>query len=306
MNKTLITGIVIISSLIVVALLAPWIAPYDLTDQTKIEYIIGEDGTGKVLVPPVPPSSMHPLGTDKHGYDLLTKLLYGAKYTVFLSMGIAVLRVLLGGLAGLLLGYYSRNSGKKNAGASYWSVLNGIPVFLVVWLTMLGVSINAPASTFAMSCMLAVILLAIGIPSVASVVKAKVIVLREKQFVTAAHSLGAGDLAIMFRHLLPHLKESLLILAVQEVVLILTLFGQLAIFNVFVGGTIMYTDPLEFHSRSHEWGGLIGASRGHFYVHQWIFYMPLTLYMTLITGFYLISKGLEKKYGKQYAKHSYL
>lgn len=306
MNKTLITGLVIIVSLIAAALLAPWIAPYDLEDQTKIEYVIGEDGAGKVLVPPVPPGSEHPLGTDKHGYDLMTKLLYGAKYTVFLSMGIAGLRVLLGGLAGLLLGYYSREGGRKSSGGSYWSVLNGIPIFLVVWLTMLGVSINPSASTFAMSGILGLLLLVIGIPSVASVVKAKTIVLREKQFVTAAHSLGAGDFNIMFRHLLPHLKESLLIIVVQEIILVLTLFGQLAIFNVFAGGTIMYPDPLEFHSRSHEWGGLIGAGRGQFYVHQWIFYVPLAVYMTLITGFYLISKGLEKKYGKQYAKHPHL
>lgn len=306
MNKTLIAGLAISIVLIVAALLAPWIAPYDLEYQTKIQYVIGENGKGTIIVPPVAPGGEHPLGTDKYGYDLATKLLYGAKYTLFLSMGVAALRVLIGGFVGLLLGYYSRGGeGKRNIG-SFWSVLNGIPIFLVVWLAMLGVSINPSASTYAMSGVLALLLVIIGIPSVASVVKEKTLVLREKQFVTASHSIGAGGFSIMFRHLLPHLKESLLILAVQEMILVLTLFGQLAIFNVFVGGTTMYPDPLEYHSRSHEWGGLIGAARNQFYSHQWIFYIPLAAYMLLITGFHLLAKGLEKKYGKQYAKHSHL
>jgi len=305
MNKTLLAGLIVTGIMVVIGLFGPLFAPYSVDDQIKIEYIVGEDGEGTVIAPPVAPGAEYPLGTDKNGYDLLTKLLHGAKYTIFLAIGIAVARVLIGGLIGLMLGYYGKQ-GTNKKGNSFWSMLNGIPIFLIVWLIMIGISINPNASPFMMSLLLAVVLLVIGIPSVASTVKEKTAVIREKQFVQASESLGAGGWKIIRSHLLPHLKESFLILMVQEVILILTLFGQLAIFHIFVGGTMMYPDPTEYYSRTNEWGGLIGQNRMNFYVNQWIFYVPLAAYVVLILGFHLVAKGLEKRYGKMFSKFSHL
>lgn len=305
MNKTLLAGLIVTGIMVIIGLFGPLFAPYSLDDQIKIEYIVGEDGEGTVIAPPVAPGADYPLGTDKNGYDLLTKLLYGAKYTIFLAIGIAVARVVLGGLIGLMLGYYGKQGANKK-GNSFWSMLNGIPIFLIVWLMMIGISINPNASPFMMSLLLAVVLFVIGVPSVASTVKEKTAVIREKQFVQASESLGAGGWKIIRSHLLPHLKESFLILMVQEVILILTLFGQLAIFHIFVGGTTMYPDPTEYYSRTNEWGGLIGQNRMNFYVNQWIFYVPLASYVVLILGFHLVAKGLEKRYGKMFSKFSHL
>lgn len=305
MNKTLLTGLLITGFMIFIGLFGPLFAPYSLEDQLKIEYIAGEDGEGTIIAPPVAPGAEYPLGTDKNGYDLLTKLLYGAKYTVFLAIGIAVARVFFGGLLGMMSGYFGKPATEEK-GSSFWSVLNGIPIFLIVWLIMIGISINPNASALMMSSLLAIVLLIVGVPSVASTVKAKTLVIREKQFVQASQSLGAGGWKIIRSHLLPHMKESLLILIVQEVILILTLFGQLAIFHIFVGGTTMYPDPTEYYSRTNEWGGLIGQNRMNFYVNQWIFYVPLAAYVMLIFGFHLVSKGLEKRYGKMFSKFSHL
>lgn len=306
MNKTLIAGLLITGVMILVALIGPLLAPHELDDQVKIEYIVDENGEGYVIAPPVAPSAEYPLGTDRNGYDLLTKLLYGAKYSIFLSIGIALARVFVGGLIGMLLGYFSKESAAAKGGSSIWSVLNGIPIFLIVWLIMIGISINPNASAFEMSVILAAVLLIIGVPSVATTVKAKTMVIREKQFVTASQSLGASGWKIIRSHLFPQMKESFLILFVQEVILTLTLFGQLALFHIFVGGTTMYPDPTEYHSRSNEWAGLIGSGRMNFYVNQWIFYIPLAAYASLIIGFHLVSKGLEKRYGKMFAKYSHL
>ncbi|REK76701.1 ABC transporter permease [Paenibacillus paeoniae] len=305
MNKTLLVGLVVTGMMIFIGLFGPLLAPYGIDDQLKIEYIVDEDGKGMVIAPPVAPNAEYPLGTDKNGYDLLTKLLYGAKYTIFLAIGIAIARVVIGGWIGLMLGYYGKGE-KKKKGQSFWSMLNGIPIFLIVWLILIGISINPNASPFMMSLLLAVVLLIIGVPSVATTVKEKTEVIREKQFVQASESLGAGGWKIIRSHLLPHLKESFLILIVQEIILILTLFGQLAIFHIFVGGTTMYPDPAEYYSRTNEWGGLIGQNRMNFYVNQWIFYVPLVAYVALILGFHLVSKGLEKRYGTMFSKHSRL
>jgi peptide/nickel transport system permease protein len=82
--------------------------------------------------------------------------------------------------------------------------------------------------------------------------------------------------------------------------------GQLAIFNVFVGGSTMYVDPVEFVSRTNEWTGLIGQARNYLYVYQWILVFPLLAYLLFIFGFHLISVGLESIYKDKYSKVSHL
>jgi peptide/nickel transport system permease protein len=306
MNKTLLAGLLILAAMLTAALLGPSFAPHDLKEQLKITYFINDQGKGEIIVPPVSPNGIYPFGTDKNGYDLLTKLLHGAKYTLFLSFGIAFARVMFGGIIGMFLGYNGKKTVNRSSGLSVWKMLNGIPIFLIVWFMMIGITMNPTASPIFMSVIMAVVLTVVGVPSVASTIKDKTMIIRERLFVLAAESLGAGHWRILRSHLFPHLKESLLILIVHEVILILTLFGQLAIFNIFVGGTIMNFDPAEYFSRSNEWGGLIGQAKNGLYVHKWILLIPLAAYTTLIIGFHFISKGLEAHYQKKYAKFSHI
>jgi peptide/nickel transport system permease protein len=233
---------------------------------------------------------------------MLTKLLHGAKYTIFLSVGIALARVAIGGSLGMLLGYYGKGEEIRKANASPWNLLNGIPVFIIIWLLMIGITINPLFSPLAMSLVLGAVLTVVGVPTIVSTVKEKTMVLRDRQFVTASETLGASGGGIIRRHLLPHLKESFLILIVQEIILVLTLFGQLALFRIFVGGTTKYESPPEFHSRTNEWGGMIGQARENFQVYEWIFYSPLVAYVLLIVSFHLLAKGLEKRYNRMYSK----
>ncbi|SEN99096.1 hypothetical protein [Paenibacillus sp. OV219] len=135
-------------------------------------------------------------------------------------------------------------------------------------------------------------------------------VLREKQFVLSTKSIGAGRWTIMRTHLLPHLQESLLILFVQEIVLILSLFGQLAVFNFFVGGTLVYENPWPelplYVSRTNEWSGLIGQARSNLYIYQWVLFVPLLAFIMFIVGFHMISLGLEKMYKQKFSKFSHI
>ncbi|REE88959.1 binding-protein-dependent transport system inner membrane component [Paenibacillus taihuensis] len=106
---------------------------------------------------------------------------------------------------------------------------------------------------------------------------------------------GIFTWTIIRRHLFPHLMESFLILFVQEIVLILSLFGQLGIFNIFVGGTVLYPDEFDpiFASRTNEWSGLIGQARSSLYIYRWLLFIPLVTYIAYIIGFHLIGTGLE-------------
>jgi ABC-type dipeptide/oligopeptide/nickel transport systems, permease components len=305
MNKTLLTGLFITALLLAAALFGSYFAPHGLDEQVKRQYIPSEQGVGRIISPPLAPGADYPFGTDKNGYDLMAKLLDGAKYTIFLSAGIALARVGIGGILGMLMGYYSKKTPKRVRTSSSWSVLNGIPIFLIAWFALTGITINTNLSPLYMSTLLGIVLTAVGVPSVVSVVKDKTMVLRERQFILASHSLGAGHWKIMRSHLVPHLKESLMILLVQEAILVLSLFGQLALFNIFVGGTTMYFDPPEYHSRTNEWGGLIGQARTSLYSHQWILFIPLACYILLIVGFHLVANGLEKLFKSRYVKASH-
>jgi len=306
MNKTLLAGLLITAVMIAASIFGKYFAPHDLNDRLKITYVVGENGKGTVIAPPSSPNAKYPFGTDKHGYDMMAKLLAGARYTIVVSLAVAFARVLIGGILGMFLGYFGNEKKSRVSRLPIWNVLNGIPIFIIVWMIMIGISMNPEASSFEMSFILAVVLTLVGFPSVAFTMKEKTLVVREKQFVLSAKALGAGQLTIIRSHIFPHMKESFVIMFVQEIVLILGLFGNLAIFNIFVGGTTVNVSPTEYISRTNEWGGLIGQVRNHLHHYQWILFIPLAVYVVFIFGFHLISVGLEKMYKKRFAKFSHI
>ncbi|HZG77005.1 MAG TPA: ABC transporter permease subunit [Paenibacillus sp.] len=307
MNKSLSFGLLITAVMLAAALFGPQLAPHGIEDTAEIRFFINEDGEGDMIAPPVAPSKEYPFGTDANGYDMLTKLLHGAKYTVFLSIGIALARVAIGGVIGMLLGFFgSRAGASRRKKVPFWNVLNGIPVFLMIWFIIYGVSYNPTTSPTYLAIVLGIVFVIIGLPAVIGPVRDKAAEIKERQFVLASRSIGANHWTIVRSHVFPHLKESFVVLFVNEIILTLTLFGQLAIFNIFVGGTTMTFDPVEYISRSYEWAGLIGAARNGIYVHQWILFFPLAAYVTLIVGFYFVSKGLETLYKEKYSKFSHI
>ena len=91
MNKSFIIGLIFLAFFLFIAVFGPALAPFPVDYDEKIFKVQTEEGE-KILSSPMEPDKRHPFGTDPWGYDLLTLLLYGARYTVFLSIGIAVLQ----------------------------------------------------------------------------------------------------------------------------------------------------------------------------------------------------------------------
>ncbi|MFO7850810.1 MAG: hypothetical protein R6V67_12720 [Spirochaetia bacterium] len=131
--------------------------------------------------------------------------------------------------------------------------------------------------------------------------------IQKEEFVTAARSLGAGPIRRFFVHILPHLWERLLLLFSRETVAVLTLIGQLGVFNIFIGGTIFTPAPPLYHSVSHEWAGLLGQYRNYIPGGTWwVGLFPLIGFMLLLLAFYLTSRGLQKRIQKTYHAVSYM
>ncbi|RAP75782.1 ABC transporter permease [Paenibacillus montanisoli] len=310
MNKILTAGLIITLLMMVAAFFGQFVAPHGLSEHVEVDYQIDENGDSVLLAPPYPPSASNPFGTDKYGYDLMAKLIAGGKYTIIATISVAVVRIVIGGAIGLLLGYLSKSKPSRADRLPIWNALNGIPTLIIVWMIMIGISMNPEASPFKLALILSVVAALVGIPTVASTVKEKTIVLRDKQFVLSSKSIGASHWTIIRRHLIPHLQESFLILFVQEIVLILGLFGQLAIFNIFVGGTLVYNNPWpeppEYVSRTNEWSGLIGQALSNLVNHQWLLFIPLLVYTVFILGFHMISLGLESMFKRRFSKFSHI
>lgn len=302
-NLSLWIGSILVFLLIVIAIIGPFIAPYKESYQEKIRSQV-VNGKTVIISPPLPPSSSHWLGTDKWGYDLLTLILYGARYTIFVTIIISVLRVFTGTLIGLYLGTQEQQQRWWISIENAWSY---IPIFIPTYFLLRGININSELSTSALVAIFIGLVTILGIPSVASSIRQKTEQIKEMQYVLAAVSLGAGRNQLIFRHILPHLKEQISVILVMEVIGIMTLMGLLGMFDLFVGGTKMTFDPTIYSSITHEWAGLLGSYRGFIYgAHFWIYLTPLVAFIFAVASFSLLAKGLRDRYQNTYHRTPFI
>lgn len=300
MNARLILGSFLLLLIVATAIFGPLLAPYKPTDDTKIK-LVETDGHVSVIGAPFPPGRENWLGTNEWGYDILTLLLYGARYTVLCVLTVSVLRVGIGGGIGLLLGINSARVRSLNM-----SALGGVPMFLIIYFCMFGISINSPFPPLILTLIQSALLVILGIPGIVSVISQKTVEIQKQQYVLAAKTYGAGKVRLAFRHVLPVLKETMAILLVTEAISVLNTLGQLGIFNLFLGGTRFTPNPILFHSLTHEWAGMVGQARTFFSSHQWILFFPLSAFMLALIALYLFSRGLEDYYRNRYNPYSHV
>jgi len=296
-------GCTLVALLVLIAIFGPSLAPYELTYQEKLRNEV-VNGKNVIISPPLPPSADHPLGTDKWGYDLLTLLLHGARYTIFVTMAIALLRVILGTVIGLYIGMQERQQRWWLSIENAWSY---IPIFIPVYFLLIGININSDLGIGNLVAIFILTVSLLGIPSVVSSIRQKTEQLKEMQYVLAAISLGAGRNQLIFRHILPHLKEQVALIFVTEIIAVMTLMGLLGMFDLYVGGTKMTTDPILYHSITHEWAGLLGSYRSFIYsTFHWIYLAPLGAFVLAIASFSLVAKGLRDRYQGTYQRSPFI
>jgi peptide/nickel transport system permease protein len=179
-------GAVILLLVLLAAVLAPWIAPYDLHKQ--VGPVFGH------------PSWSHPLGLDDGGIDMVTLLMWGARISLVVGFAATLVSMLIGGTIGVLAGYFG---GKTDTIlmriTDYFLVIPDVPLMIVV------AAIWGPS--------LFHIVIVIGIllwTGTARVIRAQVKSVRERVYVKRARSLGASHLRIVARHVLPQVAPLLI------------------------------------------------------------------------------------------------
>jgi peptide/nickel transport system permease protein len=183
-------GGALILLLVVGAVLAPWIAPYNP---------IAVDTSQSLL----PPSLAHPLGTDDLGRDIFSRVLWGAR----ISLSVGVISVSIGFLAGVTIGLVAGYAG----GTVDLLAMSGIDALLAFPGLVLAIAITAALGPEIQNAMIAIGIVAI--PAYARLTRGQVLSIREREYVTAARALGASPLRISIRHIFPNIVNPLIVQA---------------------------------------------------------------------------------------------
>jgi peptide/nickel transport system permease protein len=194
-NKLGIVGTILLGGMILMALLASLIAPYDPRQTVKVSL---EDIYA-------PPGAEHWLGTDDGGKDVLSSFIYGARISMFVGFAASFIAMGVGGLAGLVAGYYSGRIGNLIMRITdILLVIPDLPLMVVLValiprkVAVLGTRVEFPV--------LAIIIAVIGLlgwTSTARLVRSQVLSVKERQFVTRARAVGAGNAHIIRYHIFP-------------------------------------------------------------------------------------------------------
>ena len=238
-------GSVILTALIVAAIAAPALAPHD-------------PGATDLRLRNVPPSwdaegsAEHLLGTDPVGRDILSRIIYGARVSLFVGIAVTVLAAILGVAVGLLAGYYG--------GAVDEVLMRIADLFLVFPFILLAVTIIAVLGAGLTN--LIIVLVVTGWVQYARLVRGQVLSLKRVQYVEAARVAGATDRRLIGRHILPNLLASVVVLGTLQMAFVLLTEAALSFLGLGVNPSVP------------TWGTMINEGRNYIYNAWWVITFP--------------------------------
>jgi peptide/nickel transport system permease protein len=257
-SRAAVVGLGLIVVFVLTAILAPLIAPHDPLAL----------GLGQQLKPP---SLNYPLGTDELGRDLLSRLLWGARYTLLITLGAVALAVILGTVSGVYSGF--------RGGWSDTLIMRVMDVLLAMPGFLLAIAIIAALGVGMVNVIIAVGIHAV--PAFARVVRAATLSVKQQEYVLAARALGSHDGTIMLRHVLPNVTPPLLVqTTLQLATAILTASGL-----SFLGLGPQPPTP--------EWGAMLSTGRTYITSNPQLATIPGLAILLVALGFNLLGDGLR-------------
>lgn len=275
-------------------------------------YYVMENGRA-VEGAPLSPSWQYPFGTDQYGYDLLGKLMLGAKYTILAALAVAALRMLIAVPAGYILGIYLDKHRKwlsSFADSMHYILLTLFAAYVltpVLWMPEEGFSTTLWERIAIQVVMMAIL----TVPIVSILIANEAALLKDKEYILAAKTLGAGRLRIIRKHLYPQMREKIAVLYGQQVMETFIILAHLGLLNLFLGGTKVSYDPLFGDppmSISYEWAGLFGSTFRYLQGAPWLPLIPVLFIglaifsVSLMMEGYLRSKKPKIKKNRQSAQ----
>ncbi len=257
-NRLALIGLVFIVFLILVAIFAPLIAPYDFAEHDYGAYR-------------EPPSAEHWFGTDVTGRDVFSRVVYGARISLRVGIIATLMTIVIGLILGALAGYF----GGKTDGL----IMRVTDVFLAIPYIILAIAI---ASLFGKSVNSVILVLGLtGWLGLCRIVRASFLSLNRLEYVEAARSLGFGHTRIIFRHMLPNAMQPVIVYGTIEVGTIILAEAALS----FLG--VGPTDPTP------AWGLMVSDAKSTLAVAPHMLFFPgMAIFLTVL-AFVFVGDGLR-------------
>jgi len=258
-DRFAVVGLLVVALAIASAILAPYLAPHDpyrVSSSTR-------------LLPPGTPD--HVLGTDDIGRDMLSRLLYGGR----ISLWVAFFPVLISGSIGLILGLTSGYYG----GWVDQVMMRVLDIVLAFPSILLAIGIAAALGPGMRNVIMAIVV--VSIPIFARLVRGLVLSIREREYVEAARCLGAGNVRIALLHVLPNILPPVIVYATLET-------GRVVIFAAGLSFLGLGVQP-----PTADWGAMLSAGRQVLAVAPHVATVPGILIFIVTLGFNLFGDGLR-------------
>ena len=258
-NPLAVIGAVSIVILVLAAVLAPWVAPFNPLELDLIN-TYQTPGTGG-----------HLLGTDNFGRDILSRLIYGSRISLLIGIVVVSIAAVIGTILGMIAGFYG--------GVVDNLIMRLVEIFYAFPFLILAIAVIALFGPSIFNVMW--VLGLVSWPLYARVVRAEVLRLREVEYVEAARAAGMGDGRIMFKHILPNSLTPVIVLAtfgIPEAILASAALG-------FLGLGVQPPTP--------EWGVMISEGKDFIRRAPYLITWPGVAIMMVVLSFNFLGDGLR-------------
>ena len=256
-RKTVVFGVAVLAVVIAAGLLAPLVAPFDPQKLVIIDRL-------------QPPGPVHWFGTDELGRDVLSRVMYGGRLSLFVSFSVVALASVLGIALGLVAGFF------RSADQAVSRLVDAMMAFPDILLAIALVAALGPS--------VGNVIIALGIvytPRIARVVRASTLVIRELPFVEAARALGVSTWRILTVHVLRNLISPLLVQGTFIFAYAILAEAGMSFLGVGVSSDIP------------TWGGMISSGRQYVGIADWIIMFPGVAIVLSVLCLQLVGDGLR-------------
>lgn len=259
-NKAAMAGLIFLVCLLAVSLCAGLLFDYD-------NQVIAQNISERLQWP----SAAHLFGTDEYGRDLLARVVYGSRLSLFVSFLSVVISLIIGGCLGAVSGYYG--------GIIDNVIMRITDIFLAIPMTLLAIVIVAALGANTTNLIISLSLSAV--PTFARIVRGSVLTVREAEYVEAAGAIGARDQTIIFSHILPNCFGPIIVQTTLRVAAMISNTAALS----FLGLGVQAPAP--------EWGALLSAGRNYIRDYSYLTFIPGLAIMLTILALNLLGDGLR-------------
>ena len=258
-RKMVIFGLIVLVLLVIAAIFAEWLAPYDPTKRDLYNVL-------------AQPSTEHLLGTDAIGRDILSRLIFGSRTAILVGFGAAGFASIAGMVLGLIAGYYSH------------SIINMIIMRIMDLLMTFPMIILALFIASILGVGIQNVIIALGIsalPGYARVMHGLALSIKENDYILAERSAGASNWRAMFRHILPNAAPPMIVLITLQLGTLILAEAGLSFLGIGI------------KPPGAAWGAMVNSGYGHLTTNPWLSFSPGIAIMLVVFAFNMVGDGLR-------------